>query len=152
MTKPITIRVLIADDHYMVRQGLAVFMNTFDDLELVGEAANGLEAIRLCADAHPNVVLMDLMMPEMDGIAATRAICQEYPNVRVVAMTSFSDQGLAQEALQAGAVGHVLKNATIDELAAAIRAAAGQPDLVPGIIENMIQAARRPVSPADDSH
>jgi NarL family two-component system response regulator LiaR len=119
----VPIRVMIVDDHDMVRSGLILFLDAFDDLVLVGEAANGTEAIRLCAETHPSVVLMDLLMPEMDGIAATRAIRQAYPNVQIVALTSFSDQDLVHRALQAGASGYVLKNAPIDELANAIRAA-----------------------------
>jgi NarL family two-component system response regulator LiaR len=121
MTKPI--RVMIVDDHEMIRNGLTVFLEAFDDLELVGEAANGTEAVRLCAKARPNVILMDLVMPEMDGIAATRAIRQAYPAVQVIALTSFGDQDLVQRALQAGAVSYLLKNASIDDLANAIRTA-----------------------------
>jgi NarL family two-component system response regulator LiaR len=117
------IRVMIVDDHDMVRSGLILFLDAFDDLELVGEAADGVEAIDLCAETRPGVVLMDLLMPEMDGIAATRAIRQTYPNVQVVALTSFSDQDLVHRALQAGASGYILKNAPIDDLANAIRAA-----------------------------
>jgi NarL family two-component system response regulator LiaR len=117
------IRVMIVDDHDMVRSGLMVFLDAFDDLELVGEAADGTEALHLCAETRPGVILMDLLMPEMDGIAATRAIRQTYPNVQIIALTSFSDQDLVQRALQAGAAGYVLKNAPIDELANAIRAA-----------------------------
>jgi NarL family two-component system response regulator LiaR len=117
------IRVMIVDDHDMVRSGLVLFLDAFDDLELVGEAADGIEAIRLCAETHPSVVLMDLLMPEMYGITATRAIRQAFPNVQIVALTSFSDQDLVHRALQAGAAGYILKNAPIDELANAIRAA-----------------------------
>jgi NarL family two-component system response regulator LiaR len=121
MTKPI--RVMIVDDHEMIRNGLTVFLEAFDDLELVGEAADGEEAVRLCAKARPNVILMDLVMPEMDGVAATRAIRQAYPAVQVIALTSFGDQDLVPKALQAGAVSYLLKNASIDDLAHAIRTA-----------------------------
>jgi NarL family two-component system response regulator LiaR len=121
MTKPI--RVMIVDDHEMIRNGLTVFLEAFDDLELVGEAANGTEAVRLCAKARPNVILMDLVMPEMDGVAATRAIRQAYPAVQVIALTSFGDQDLVQRVLQAGAVSYLLKNASIDDLANAIHTA-----------------------------
>jgi NarL family two-component system response regulator LiaR len=123
VTEPNPIRVLVVDDHERVRSGLATFMEAFDDLELVGEAANGKEAIRLCAEAQPQVVLMDLVMPEMDGVSATRAVCQAYPEVKIIALTSFGDQDLVQRALQAGAVGYLLKNTSIDELANAIRTA-----------------------------
>jgi len=121
MTKPI--RVMIVDDHEVIRNGLTIFLEAFDDLELVGEAADGEEAVRLCAKARPNVILMDLVMPEMDGVAATRAIRQAYPAVQVIALTSFGDQYLVQRALQAGAVSYLLKNASIDDLANAIRTA-----------------------------
>jgi NarL family two-component system response regulator LiaR len=115
------IRVLVVDDHVMVRSGLATFLEAFNDLELVGEAANGKEAIHLCAELQPHVVLMDLVMPEMDGVAATQAICQAYPEVKIIVLTSFGDQDLVQRALQAGAVGHLFKNASIDQMADAIR-------------------------------
>jgi NarL family two-component system response regulator LiaR len=117
------IRVMIVDDHDMVRSGLAVFLEAFDDLELVAEAVDGAEAVDLCGEAHPSVVLMDLLMPSMDGIAATRAIRQTYPQVQVIALTSFKDQDLVYRALQAGASNYLLKNAPIDELANAIRTA-----------------------------
>ena len=121
MTDPI--RVLIADDNDLTRSGLGVFLEAFDDLKLVGQAANGLEAVELCERVHPDVVLMDLVMPEMDGITATRAIRQSYPGIQVVVLTGFSGQGLAPGALRAGAAAFLLKNASIDELADAIRAA-----------------------------
>jgi NarL family two-component system response regulator LiaR len=151
MTEPNPIRVMIVDDHDMVRSGLGVFLEAFDDLELVGEAADGKEAIRLCAEVQPHVVLMDLVMPEMDGIEATRAIRQAYPTVQVIALTSFNDQDLVQGALQAGAVGYLLKNASIDELAAAIRAArAGKATLAPEALQSLIKATTQPSTPGHD--
>ncbi len=117
------IRVLIVDDNDTTRSGLAVFLEAFDDLELVGEAANGLEALQFCERDQPDVVLMDLVMPDMDGIAATRAIRASFPGIQVIALTSFADQDLAAEALRAGVAGLLLKNASIDQLADAIRAA-----------------------------
>jgi NarL family two-component system response regulator LiaR len=151
MTESNTIRVMIVDDHDMVRSGLGVFLEAFDDLELVGEAADGEEALRLCAEVQPHVVLMDLVMPEMDGIAATRAIRQAYPTVQVIALTSFNDQDLVQGALQAGAVGYLLKNASIDELAAAIRAArAGKATLAPEALQSLIKATTQPSTPGHD--
>jgi NarL family two-component system response regulator LiaR len=123
VTEQEPIRVMIVDDHDMVRSGLAVFLEAFDDLELVAEAADGTEALDLCGEAHPSVVLMDLLMPIMDGIAATRAIRQAYPQVQVIALTSFKDQDLVHRALQAGASNYLLKNAPIDDLANAIRTA-----------------------------
>jgi NarL family two-component system response regulator LiaR len=151
MTETNPIRVMIVDDHDMVRSGLGVFLEAFDDLELVGEAADGEEAIRLCAEVQPHVVLMDLVMPEMDGVAATRAIRQAYPTVQVIALTSFNDQDLVQGALQAGAVGYLLKNASIDELAAAIRAArAGKATLAPEALQSLIKATTQPSTPGYD--
>ena len=116
-------RVLIADDNDSTRSGLAVFLEAFDDLKLVGQATNGLEALQLCEQVQPDVVLMDLVMPEMDGMAATRAIRQSFPNIQVVVLTGFGGQELASVALRAGAAAFLLKNASIDELANAIRAA-----------------------------
>jgi NarL family two-component system response regulator LiaR len=151
MTEPNPIRVMIVDDHDMVRSGLSVFLEAFDDLELVGEVADGKEAIRLCAEVQPHVVLMDLVMPEMDGIAATRAIRQAYPNIQIIALTSFGSQDLVQGALQAGAVGYLLKNASIDELAAAIRAArAGKATLAPEALQSLLKTATQPSTPGHD--
>jgi NarL family two-component system response regulator LiaR len=151
MTEPNPIRVMIVDDHDMVRSGLSVFLEAFDDLEMVGEAADGKEAIRLCAEVQPHVVLMDLVMPEMDGIEATRAIRQADPTVQVIALTSFNDQDLVQGALQAGAVGYLLKNASIDELAAAIRAAnAGKATLAPEALQSLLKTATQPSAPGYD--
>jgi len=123
MTATNTIRVLIADDNDATRSGLAVFLEAFDDLKLVGQATNGLTALQLCGQVQPDVVLMDLVMPEMDGIAATRAIRQSFPHIQVVVLTGFGNQELATGALRAGAAAFLLKNTSIDELANAIRAA-----------------------------
>ncbi|MCA9924646.1 MAG: response regulator transcription factor, partial [Anaerolineales bacterium] len=117
------IRVLIVDDHAVVRSGLAVFLTVFDDLQLVGQAAGGNEAVQLCRQVEVDVVLMDLIMPEMNGAEATRLIRQQCPNVQVIALTSFKEEELIQGALQAGAISYLLKNVTADELADAIRAA-----------------------------
>jgi NarL family two-component system response regulator LiaR len=140
---PQTIRVMLVDDHNVVRSGLATFLRAYDDLELVGEASNGAEAVDLCHRNKPDVILMDLMMPEMDGIAATRAILEEYPEVKVVAMTSFEEEELVQGVLAAGAISYLLKNVTSDELAAAIRAASlGKSTLSPEAAKALIQATR----------
>jgi NarL family two-component system response regulator LiaR len=148
MTETNPIRVMIVDDHDMVRSGLSVFLEAFDDLELVGEAADGEEAIRLCSELQPHVVLMDLVMPEMDGISATQAIRQADPTVQIIALTSFNDQDLVQGALQAGAVGYLLKNASIDELAAAIRAArVGKPTLAPEALQSLVKVTTQPSTP-----
>jgi DNA-binding NarL/FixJ family response regulator len=117
------IRVLITDDHAVVRSGLSRFLKVHADMELVGEAADGAEAVRLAALHQPDVILMDLMMPGTDGIAATREINRRYPGVKVIALTSFAEEALVQGALQAGAVGYLQKNVSAIELANAIRSA-----------------------------
>ena len=117
------IRVMLVDDHTMVRRGLATFLKVFDDLELAGEADSGEAAIELCGQVLPDVILMDLMMPDMDGATATRLIRQKFPKVQVVALTSFKEEQVVQNALQAGAIGYLLKDVSADELARAIRAA-----------------------------
>lgn len=146
-----TIRVLVIDDHAVVRSGLADFLLAFDDLELAGEAASGQEGIRLCTQVRPDVVLMDLVMPGMDGVAATRAIRQECPHVQVIALTSFREEELVKGALEAGAIGYLLKNVSADELAEAIRAAhAGRPTLAPEATQTLIRLARQPPKPGHD--
>lgn len=148
MTERSRIRVLIVDDHVVVRSGLAAMLLASDDLELVGEAASGRAALDLCASARPDVVLMDLVMPEMDGATATRAIRQTHPHTQVIALTSFHENSLVTEALQAGAIGYLLKNVSADELAGAIRAAAsGRPTLAPEAAHVLIQQATRPPAP-----
>ena len=128
MNKPTPIRVMIVDDHILVRSGLRVFLLAFDDLESIGEASCGEEALRICAEVRPDVVLMDVVMPGIGGIAATRAICQHYPEVRVITLTNFGDNKLVQETLEAGAIGYLLKDVPAEELVNAIRAAiADQP-------------------------
>ena len=142
------IRVMLVDDHAVVRSGLGAFLLVFDDLELVGEAGGGEEAVRLCQRLKPDVVLMDLVMPGMDGAAATRAIRECCPNVQVIALTSFKEQELVQGALEAGAIGYLLKNVSADELADAIRAAhAGKPTLAPEATQALIQASRSASEP-----
>jgi NarL family two-component system response regulator LiaR len=139
------IRVLLVDDHAVVRSGLAAFLLAFDDLELAGEASSGEEAVRRCQHTQPDVVLMDLMMPGMNGAAATRAIRERFPAIQVVALTSFPEQDLVQGALQAGAIGYLLKNVSADELAKAIRAAkVGRPTLAPEATQALIHAATQP--------
>jgi NarL family two-component system response regulator LiaR len=148
-TRPI--RVLLVDDHDMVRRGLAVFLSAFDDLELVGEAVNGTEALDKCAELQPDVILMDLMMPEMDGVAATHAIRRNYPATQVIALTSFHEDKLVESALKAGAIGYLFKNVSIDELAAAIRAArVGRPTLAPEAAQVLINTTTQPPPPGHD--
>jgi NarL family two-component system response regulator LiaR len=145
------IRVLLVDDHAVVRSGLAAFLMVFDDLELVAEAGSGEEAVRLCRELEPDVVLMDLVMPGMDGAAATKAIRAECPDVQVVALTSFKEEELVQGAMEAGAIGYLLKNVSADELAGAIRAAhAGRPTLAPEAAQALIHAATQPRKPGYD--
>ena len=149
MSEDDAIRVMIVDDHAVVRSGLGAFLLAYDDLELVAEAGSGQEAVRVCSTAQPDVVLMDLVMPEMDGATATRAIRQECPDVQVIALTSFKEEDLVQRALQAGAIGYLLKNVTGDELARAIREAkAGRPTLAPEAAQALIHTATRPTGPA----
>jgi NarL family two-component system response regulator LiaR len=151
MTDSNAIRVMIVDDHDMVRKGLAAFLMVCPDLELVGEASNGQEALDMCEQVQPDVILMDLVMPGMDGIAATRAIRERWPLVQVIALTSFQDKALVQEALQAGTISYLLKNVSIDDLAEAIRAAyAGRPTLAPEATRTLIQAAGQGPAPGHD--
>jgi NarL family two-component system response regulator LiaR len=151
MTQPSPVRILLVDDHAMVRRGLAAFLKAFDDLELAGEAADGAEAVRRCGEVQPDVVLMDLMMPDMDGVAATRAIRARFPTVQVIALTTFREEGLVQSALQAGAIGYLLKNVAADELASAIRAAhAGRSTLAPEAVQALVHAAAQPPAPGQD--
>lgn len=137
------IRVMIVDDHIMVRRGLATILRVKSELELVGEASNGLEALRVCENAQPDVVLMDMVMPEMDGAAATRAIRARWPQIQVIALTSFKEKDLVQGALEAGAIGYLLKSISADELVDAIRAAyAGRPTLAPEVAQVLLQTER----------
>jgi NarL family two-component system response regulator LiaR len=145
------IRVMIVDDHDMVRKGLAAFLMVCPDLELVGEASNGEEAVHLCEQARPDVILMDLVMPQMDGRAATRAIRERWPQVQIIALTSFQEKKLVQEALQAGAISYLMKNVSVDDLAEAIRAAyAGKPTLAPEAAQALVQAASQEPVPGHD--
>ena len=145
------IRVMLVDDHTMVRWGLATFLMVFDDFKLVGEADNGRTAVQLCAEVLPDVVLMDLAMPEMDGITATRLIHQQFPQVRVIALTSFKEGKLIRDALEAGAIGYMLKDASAEELAQAIRAAhAGRATLSPEATQALVHAASQPLEPGLD--
>jgi NarL family two-component system response regulator LiaR len=151
MTDQQPIRVMLVDDHAVVRSGLGAFLMAFDDLELVAEANSGEQALLLCQENRPDVVLMDLVMPGMDGAAATRALRERCPEVQVIALTSFKEQELVQEAMQAGAIGYLLKNVSVDELANAIRAAhEGRPTLAPEAAQALIHATREPEKPHYD--
>jgi NarL family two-component system response regulator LiaR len=132
MDKPI--RIIVADDHSMVRSGLRLFLIAFNDMELVGEAANGLEALRVCEQVHPDIVLMDLIMPGMDGIHAARELVTRDPRVRVIGLTSFIEPDLIREALQSGMTGLLSKDVTASELVQAIHdVRAGKPAFSPQI-------------------
>ena len=151
MTESKPIRVLLVDDHAVVRSGLGAFLLVFDDLELIGEAGSGEEAVRMCEQRQPDVVLMDLVMPGMDGAAATRAIRERCPHIQVIALTSFKEKQLVEGALQAGAIGYLLKNVSAGELADAIRKAhAGRSTLAPEAAQVLVQAARQPPTPDYD--
>ena len=140
ITKPI--RVMIVDDHAVVRSGLSAFLLAYDDLKLVAEANSGTEAVRLCKETQPDVVLMDMVMPEMDGAQATQIIKKDFSQVQVIALTSFKEDNLVHAALEAGAIGYLLKNVSVEELARAIRAAhAGRPTLAPEATEALIHTS-----------
>lgn len=142
------IRVMVVDDHSMVRKGLATILRLRPDLELVAEAGNGKEALQLCEQARPDVVLMDLMMPEMDGATATHLIRAQWPHIQVIALTSFQEKELVRDVLQAGAIGYLLKNVSAEDLVAAIREAhAGRSTLAPEAIQALIQEDSQPTSP-----
>lgn len=146
MELPKTIRVMIVDDHNMVRKGLATFLKNQTDLDIIGEARDGQEAADLCVRLRPDVVLMDLVMPVLGGVAATRLIRQRCPEAQIIALTSFQEKELVQDALQAGAIGYLLKNVSGEELADAIRQAhTGRPTLAPEALQALVQA-----TPAED--
>ncbi len=148
---PPRIRVIIVDDHAMVRSGLSAFLLSAPDLELVGQAPNGTEAVRLCTQLQPDVVLMDLVMPQMDGVAATRAILESCPHTHVIALTSFGEEDLVRRALEAGVVAYLLKNVSSQELGRAIRAAhAGQSTLAPEAAQLLIEATAHPRPPVPE--
>ncbi len=151
-TSPINpIRIMIVDDHTMVRKGLATILKVFPDLRLVGEAENGSAAISLCGEAQPDVILMDMVMPDMDGATATRIIRQQFPQVQVIVLTSFKEGELIKNALEAGAIGYLLKDVSADELARAIRAAySGRATLSPEAAQTLVEAANQPPAPGLD--
>jgi NarL family two-component system response regulator LiaR len=151
MNQTETIRVMIVDDHDMVRSGLEVMLEVYDDLELVGNVSRGEDAVLLCPKIQPDVVLMDLVMPAMNGVETTRKLRELCPGVQIIALTSFKEKELVQDALQAGAIGYLLKNVTNDELAEAIRAAhAGRSTLAPEATRILIEAATQPPPPGHD--
>lgn len=145
------IRVMIVDDHQMVRRGLATFLKVFDDLEVVAEADSGEAAVPLCKELKPDVVLMDMIMKDMDGAAATRLIRKLSPSTQIIVLTSFKEEILVQSALHAGAIGYLLKDVSANELAQAIRSAhAGRPTISPEATEVLIHAAGQDQIPGAD--
>ncbi len=145
-----TIRIVIADDHSVVRQGLRMFLGLDPELEVVGEAADGAEALRLARQLRPDVVLMDLLMPVMDGITATAAIRSELPDTEVLALTSVLEDASVVGAVRAGAIGYMLKDTQADALCLAIKAAAaGQVQLTPRAAARLMQAVSAPESPEE---
>ena len=145
------IRVMLVDDHTMVRRGLATFLKVFDDLQLAGEAESGESAIQLCAEVLPDVILMDMSLPGMDGATATHVIRQQFPQIQVIALTSFKEGKIIKNALEAGAIGYLLKDVSADDLVRAIRAAhAGRATLSPEVAQALVETANQPSAPGLD--
>lgn len=146
-----SIRVLTVDDHEIVRQGMAFLLLPFEDIDVVGSAGNGSEALAMCKELKPDVVLMDMVMPEMDGPTVTQAIRKRFPNVQVLVLTSFHDETKVARAMQAGAIGYLLKGVSIDELADGIRSAyAGKPVMAPEAMQAIVRASQAGQAVADD--
>jgi DNA-binding NarL/FixJ family response regulator len=142
------IRILIADDHSVVRQGLRMFLELDPELQVIGEASDGAEAVKLTHELHPDVVLMDLLMPVMDGVTAIGTIHREVPDTEVLALTSVLEDASVIGAIKAGAIGYLLKNTQADELRRAIKAAAeGQVQLSPDAAARLMREVRAPESP-----
>jgi two-component system, NarL family, response regulator LiaR len=138
------IKIMIVDDHAMVRSGLRMFLMAFDDLELVGEAANGNEAVKLAENVRPDVILMDLIMPGMDGLHATYELHKNFPEIKVIALTSFSDSQLIFDAIEAGVSGCLFKNTSANELANAIRSVkAGNTIFSPEVTQLIMNAGEK---------
>ena len=145
------IRVMLVDDHRMVRRGLATFLQAFDDLQLAGEAESGEAALQICAEVLPDVILMDMVLPMMDGATATRAIRRQFPQVQVIALTSFKEGELIKNALEAGAIGYLLKDVSAEDLVQAIRAAhAGRATLSPEAAQALVETANQAPAPGLD--
>lgn len=151
MTESGRIRVMIVDDHAVVRSGIEYSLLALEDIQLVGAAENGEEALRLCGELQPDVVLMDMMMPGLNGVATTRALLERYPQTQVIALTSFQEGSLVQDALQAGAISYLLKDVDMAELADAIRSASGgKATLAPEAAKALVEAASRSLGPSYD--
>ena len=150
MTENEKIKVMIVDDHDMVRRGLSSYLRVEPDLVLVGEANDGQKALEVCEEAKPDVILMDLVMPRMGGIEATREIRTRFPDIQIIALTSFQDKDMVQQVVREGAIGYLLKNVTGKALATAIRDAhAGKTSLAPEVAQAFILGAQQP-QPGED--
>jgi two-component system, NarL family, response regulator LiaR len=144
MSESTKIRIMIVDDHAVVRSGLGAFTSAVPDLELIGEAENGEQAVVRAKALKPDVILMDLMMPGMDGVTATRLIKEQLPSTKIIALTSFQEDELVQNALKAGAIGYLMKNVSSRELEAAIRAAReGKITLSPEAAQALVRASQQ---------
>jgi NarL family two-component system response regulator LiaR len=144
MSEQTKIRIMIVDDHAVVRSGLGAFLTAVPEMELVGEAENGEQAVARAKALRPEVILMDLMMPGMDGVTATRLIKEQNPSIQVIALTSFQEDELVQNALKAGAIGYLMKNVSARELEAAIRSAkAGTMTLSPEAAQSLVRATQQ---------
>ena len=151
VSSPKPIRVMVVDDHAMVRRGLVTFLKVFDDLQLVGEAESGEAAIKLCGEVRPDVVLMDMVMQGMDGATTTKVIRQNFPQVQVLALTSFKEGDLIKNTLEAGAIGYLLKDVSAEDLASAIRAAhIGRATLAADAAQALVEIANQPPVPGFD--
>lgn len=145
------IRIMIVDDHAMVRSGLRTFLLAFDDLEFAGEASNGNEAVKMAAKIYPDIILMDLIMPGMDGLHATYELHKNYPGIKIIALTSFSDAQLILDAVEAGVAGCLFKNTSANELANAIRAVkAGNSIFSPEVTQLIMSAGNKRNRPSYD--
>lgn len=151
MSEQAPIKVLIVDDHPIVRHGIKTMLMTLDDIIVVGEAANGPKTLSICEQSNPDVILMDVVMPGMNGVETTRAVLERYPHIRIIMLTSFPDQDLVQEALEAGATGFLLKDTPIETLGDIIRSTnAGQSTLSAEATQALLDANTRPPKLGDD--
>lgn len=145
------IRVMLVDDHPMVRRGLATILKVFDDMQLVGEAEDGEAAIKLCAKVLPDVILMDMSLPVMDGVTATQSIRQKFPQTQILVLTSFKEGKMIKQALAAGAIGYLLKDVSADDLVRAIRSAhTGRATLSPAAAQALVEESNLPPAPGLD--
>jgi len=151
MSEAEIIKVMIVDDHPIVRNGLEASLLSDPGLELFGKAKSGIEALALCQESAPDVILMDVVMPDMDGLETTRAILDRHPKVKIIVLTSFPEEDLVQRALEAGAIGYLIKNVSIGTLSNAIRSAySGQSTLSPEATQALVQSRSKPQNLGDD--